>query len=469
MVQGNLSILIGVISIISLWLSYRLVKSLTGAMKIPFISTFFMLNYVVYTFIGATLLNVFYFDYEVNTYVYSRPDILFNTWLYAVSGLYLIPLGMFFANTVFYSYRPNILGTKLLSQKVKIKPRDSSSLMFIIVFFFFTIALITFFRYSSQVKIPLLGVFQGLSKGDLTFLRSESGANFGGKMYRYVMLMKSLPLMLLLIVFILKNEGRKWKFFFIILLGYNIFISLIDTQKSPVLKLIILLVLAHFYLKNKVNRKVVFRIVVFMLSLMMLMYVFFMGLAGRDFLTILGGPLHRIFIGQVTPFYYYQLFQEQFGYIYGTSFPNPGGIFPFVWRRITVEVMMFAHPELIQMGIVGSMPTVFYGDWFINFGPYAALFSMVLFGFIIQLSDIVFLSRLSKNKSLFSSVLFIYCIGHFSKYSQTSFVGMILDTSLMFPIFILVFIKFVKQVFFMKYRTYKVNFKIYEKNSKFSI
>lgn len=179
--------------------------------------------------------------------------------------------------------------------------------------------------------------------------------------------------------------------------------------------------------------------------MLFLMYVFFMGMGEKDFLEIICAPLHRIFIGQISPFYYYQLFQEHYGYIYGTSFPNPAGIFPFEWRRITVEIMEFANPELVKLGIVGTMPTVFFADWFINFGPLMALFSMILLGFILQIADIIFITKLSKCKNLLWSVLFVFMINYFGGFSGSSFVGIVIDLNWIFPTFIMFLIIIYKQ------------------------
>ena len=133
-----------------------------------------------------------------------------------------------------------------------------------------------------------------------------------------------------------------------------------DIQKAPLINLFLILMLAYFYSQNKISRKVLVTTGIVLMGVVMLMYMLFMGMSDGGFFKILSAPLHRIFIGQIRPFYYWQLFQEQNGYIYGTSFPNPAHIFPFEWRRIIVEIMNFAHPELEELGVVGSMCQLYF-------------------------------------------------------------------------------------------------------------
>lgn len=378
MVHSYISIGIIIISIFSVLISYNLLKLASGIIKIPFISTFFMFKYLVFAYSGSVLLNVFYFEYELNNGVYERPDLLLNMWYYTTAGLYFIPLGMFIANFATY-YKPIIATKNLLSKDIQISKSDISNTTFILLLTLFGISIFVLLLYISKIgTLPIIGVFDGFSVTDLSLLRSDSGNNFDGKYYRYEIFMKTLPLFILFILFFMKNILLKWKVFFYIMLVYNIFVNIMDIQKAPVIQLFMLLMLAYFYSRNKISKKIFITTGLVLSIMLFLMYVFFMGMGEKDFLEIICAPLHRIFIGQISPFYYYQLFQEHYGYIYGTSFPNPAGIFPFEWRRITVEIMEFANPELVKLGIVGTMPTVFFADWFINFGPLMALFSMIL-------------------------------------------------------------------------------------------
>jgi hypothetical protein len=178
-------------------------------------------------------------------------------------------------------------------------------------------------------------------------------------------------------------------------------------------------------------KKALFILIIIFISLFA-MYYYFFKLEFAPF-NILFSILHRIFFGQIIPFYWWQDYQEHFGYIYGLSFPNPRHIFPFEYVQISKEVMKFAHPELAKLNIIGSMPTVFYADWWINFGLTVSLLSMLLLGFIMQAFEQVTLYLLSKRFSIILLAFYVYGILFFASYTSTSYVGIIVDEKIIIP------------------------------------
>jgi len=459
MVQGIfLSSAILIISLFSVYLSFKLLKAASGNIKIPYISVFFWFKYLIFAYIGSVILNIIPQEYEANLGVYQRKDILFTTWLYTTAGLFFIPLGMFIANLI-TKYKPNYYTNKFLQNPIIIEKRDKSIIIYILIWVLFLISLFVFFLYLKKINfnIPLLGIFQGLDASKLALLRSEITNNFSGKYYRYALFMKDLPLILLLISYFYKRISFKWKILFMILLFYNIFVSVMDIQKAPLIKLLLLLVLLYFYERNNVDIKKFLKIIFISSILLILMYMFFMGHKDNSILDILALIFHRVFIGSIIALYWIQLYQEQYGYIYGASFPNPAHIFPFEHINITVELQYFVHPELYDLGIVGSAPTVFIADWFINFGPLMALFSMILFGFIIQILDIYFITKLSKRKDILLSVLYIFLIYYFGRYAESSFIGILFDANLIIPSFMMIFIILIRNTLFKRKKIEKNN------------
>ena len=139
MVHNELSIGILIISLFSVYTSFQLLKKVSGIIKIPFISTFFMFKYLIFAYSGSVLLNIFYFEYEINTGVYERPDLILNIWYYTTAGLYLIPLGMFIANWS-TSYNPYKTTKKLLSKDIEFSKTDTSNNTFFIILMFFILS-----------------------------------------------------------------------------------------------------------------------------------------------------------------------------------------------------------------------------------------------------------------------------------------------------------------------------------------
>lgn len=435
MVHGLFSLGILLVSLILLYFSYRYVKYIIGEMKIPFISLFFLFKYILLVYVGSVILNIFYIPYHVNIGTYEHKDLLFNIWLYSSVGLFLIPSGMAVANGAFKYQAKEEVGF-FLSKHINIKQVDLNNILLILYTITFTISLVFLFIYKAKIggSFPIEGIINGLDSSALALLRSDASNNFQGRYWLYMLIIKHIPLMLLLLVFFLKDYALKYKLFFLILLSYNLFVSVMDVQKAPILKIIFLLLLVKIYKDGYISKKLFVFIGVLTFSMAMVMYILFMGASEKTFLEILQLPLERIFIGNIAPLYWWQLFQEHNGYLYGTSFPNPGHIFDFEWRRITVEVMEFTHPNLVKLGIVGSMPTVFFASWFINFGLIMMFFSMILFGFIIQMFDIIFIRTLNKNKHIYLLVALIITMYYFGQFAETSFEGFIFSPTFYFPL-----------------------------------
>jgi hypothetical protein len=369
-------------------------------------------------------------------------------------GLFLIPTGMAVANGML-NYNPMKETSYFLDKQINIQQLDLNNILYLVYLFIFIVSFLFLVVYKEKIGgyFPIEGALSDFDSKTLALLRSNASNNFQGRYWLYMLFIKHIPLMLLLTVFFLKNYAIKYKIFFYILLGYNIFVSIMDIQKAPILKIIFLLLLVKIYKDGYISKKLFVFIGILAITLAMGMYILFMGAGDKSFFAILALPLERIFIGNIAPLYWWQLFQEQNGYLYGTSFPNPAHIFPFEWRRIAVEIMNFAHPELEKSGIVGSMPTVFFASWLVNFGVLMMFFSMLLFGFIIQILDIFFIRVLNKNKNIYFIVSLIITMFYFGQFAETSFEGFIFAPTFYLPIFIMFFIYILRNSLKIKRKT----------------
>jgi oligosaccharide repeat unit polymerase len=438
-VHGKYSILIGIITFILLIISLIMLKNIVGNFKLPTISSFFMLFYLMSVVIGATVLNIFYFEYEYNSGFYIRKDLLVNMWIYAVSGLILIPSGMYLSNKLF-KYNAKIEFDSFVLKQIKYINQNK---LFYITIFSMIISLVILAIYINKVGfIPIFSIFQHLMPDQLAQLRSVSGNDFDGKIYRYLLFYKTLPLIFLIISFMYKQYNKKWFVLFLIILFYNIFVLIMDMQKAPLINMIILLLMTYFFIKGKIEYKKILIVAFVSIGLLSVMYIYFMGVSSSDYFQILLSPFHRTFIGSISPFFYWQLYVEKYGYLGGLSLPNPHHVFSFEYMQISKEIMSFIHPELKNSGVVGSMPVVFWGDWYINFGIKYIFISMVLFGFIIQSFDIIFIKYLNKIKTIIILSLYIYLIYLFKQYNMSSFFGIVIDVYLMVPIAILILINY---------------------------
>jgi hypothetical protein len=406
-------------------------KIIVGDIKILTISTFFMLKYVAVIYIGSILPIIFHFDYYNLS---ERTDLLLKTWGYTTACLFLVPIGMLMVNII-TKYKVNEPTATLLSKGIDITPLDSPTITFIILVPLFAISIFVLILYRQQLGfLPIEGVFSGMSAQRLAYLRELSINQFSGKYYRYAIFMVSLPALMLLIIFFLKGNNWKYRLFFYCLLAFNIFVSVISLKKSPLIDLLVLLFVARVFLRNGFFKKDILITAILISSSAIIMYLFFMGDIGREFSDTASGMGRRVFIGQISPFFFYLLYQEKIGYMGMAAFlSNPGGILPFEPIPYT-----FIIPR--SAGLECTMPTVFFGHWFICFGPLMALFSMLIMGLILQSVDIFFISKLGKRKSALLSALFILVIQYMGGFVLTSYSGILIDPKWIMPVFFVILI-----------------------------
>ncbi len=436
MVHGFTSVLICGFSFCALIAVVILMRRISGTFRVFLISNFFMLTYIVLVFVGAVGLNMFYFKPELVRGFYERPDLLLNIWYYAVAGLFLVPIGMFFANLAFGYHAEKETGA-LLAQDVYIGGSDRSIIIYAVVAALFLFSLGVFGLYLAKVpRLPIIGMIRGMETEELARLRSASGNAFQGKYWVYSLFMKELPQLLLLITFFMR-KSFKWKALFLLLLGYTALTAVAGLHKAPIVYLFLLLLFAYFYEKKRIRKSQVLLIMAFGFLIVVLMYLYFMGMKGRSFSRVISAISHRVFIGQVSDFFWYQLYAENEGLLLGRSFPNPMGLFGYKPISITVEISRFSLPLIAQSGIVGSAPTAFFGEWYVNFGGGAALASMFFIGFIVQSIEVFFVSTLARRKFVLFSALFIYFIVYFCRLVGSSFVGIWLDEKLFLPVIVI--------------------------------
>jgi len=422
------------------FLLYKLYIGVCGKPKIFTISLFFCINYFVYAYFGAVILNIVQPEYEVSLGMYRRPDLFFKVWIFCAFGFFMLVLGMVLAQAVFdRHFLFKKMQTKMLTQPFSTNKENSYVRLAIIFFIAIAVLLLLIYRQKLGGKLPIEYIFSGKSAAALALLRSDATNNFQGKAYRYYMFIEDIPLILCILLSFLFRKNRRYKFLFIFLVCYNIFFSLISLQKGPFFNLVILGMIIYFFKTGKINKKLIFYFVLFASCGIVVLYIFFMGQKDKSFFTLLYGALHRILIVQINPFYWYLKYIEDYGFLYGRSFPNPAGLLPFMHFNLPVEIMNYAMGDL--GGVVGSMPTVFLGELYINFGFMCMLLGACFFGFVLGSLDIFFISSLCKNKNIFISTVYIFLIKYFSKFAGGGGIwSIIIDEHFIVSIVIILFL-----------------------------
>lgn len=418
-----ISPLILLLSTILLIIAIKVIKTVSPRLNMTNILVLFMIFYVVFAFIGSVILNVSYTEPGSRYLVYNRTDILLKIWMVTSCGLIGIPISVSIVLKSIGFHSANLPPMK----EGRLKGIERVSILGL-----FIICCIVFIAYVKKIGgIPLLRYIQDTTLSQAV-LRSDATNNFTGKAWRYVLFYKSIPITLFILVSF--SDSRKFRN---VLFLYCAFVCVMNFEKGPLIQLFILIVLIYMRKKGRIGIKYLLLLGILGLILLVLMYVFFMNSSG-SIMRIIQGLLGRVFLTQIIPFFWYFKYSETIGFLQGTSFPNPAGIFPFEHTRITVEVMdLYRNQARMVSDTVGSMPTVFMADWYVNFGYLGILLSILVFVLLVVCIIIFFNKLLHRCNDIYANAALIIIIEHFAWYSGSSFSGILFDMNLIIPLCLL--------------------------------
>ncbi|HET8864603.1 MAG TPA: O-antigen polymerase, partial [Gracilimonas sp.] len=202
--------------------------------------------------------------------------------------------------------------------------------------------------------------------------RSNMGNSFAGDYHWYKLVMHDIGNFLTFTSFAIWLT-RKSTFSFIAFIAafsYSTIVAVMAIEKAPFAWLLVGLFMVYFLVKRNgfIPFKKIIILLCIVLFILILFYINFMG--SNDIWSALTSVFSRAFSGSISPAYFYlEFFPEHHEYLWGSTFPNPGGLMPYIPYRYTIEVMNWIFPALSESGVVGSAPTVFWGEAYANFGP----------------------------------------------------------------------------------------------------
>ena len=437
-------IIIVVISVLVLVILYKAYTLNFGKIKIFTISSFFIFSYIAFAYLGSILLNLFEFQMEINLGLYNRRDILFLQWELTTYSLIFVFIGIYITKHIWSNFDLRLVYYKAVTKKISFYPSLASNYSFVIFLTIFLLSILTLIIYRSKLgQLPIEMILSGnVEDKALSLVRSDATNSFSRKLYRYFLFIEGIPMLIFIVISFIKDIGKKqWVYLYIFLFTYNAFVSIMTLEKAPLLKFLILCVIIYFFKRKEISIKLLLKLGLFFTPLIVLMYFQFMGQDSLSFIKIIEIASHRIFIGSIEPLFWYIKYVDEYGLLYGLSFPNPAGIFSFEHFPLTVEISKYAGYTIAGTGIIGSMPTVFLGEWYVNFGLVGVMIGSVIFGFIIQTTEFFILVKMAKNKSIFIVSIFIYYIQYFSQFAETSMSIIFFDPKFYLPIIVSIFLK----------------------------
>lgn len=425
--------------IVVILLSVYIARKSNIRFLVPTIPSIFIWSYFVFSYVGILALFFLWNDYRVSLGINNKFKIL-ELWGYSSLSLLLIVLTFYFLS--------NILNLKIDKNYREMK--DDGQLNSTVktgMFFLFVLSIGIVLIYISKIpSIPLLEQLRGASSKELALSRSEATNNFSGKLHWYRLFYSSVLTFLGYYTFSLslkKPTLLNWGFFLVTFAAAS-FTALMTTQKAPLVWFFIGLVSTYLITrKTQIKLKTAIILGGTTFTALLFMYRRFMGLEGRPLLDVIQSIFSRAFTGQIGPAYFYiEMFPRHEEYLLGRSFPNPAGVFPWETYSITTEVMNYMNPAMIEAGVVGSAPTVFWADMYANFGIGGIILSSLLVGLLL------YLFQYCINKLDFNPVIIAYCswlIVEAMTLSSTSLANFLLNIDLMFLTFVVIVMLFLNR------------------------
>ena len=367
---------------------------------------FFYIHFLVFIFLGSPMY--FLNKGAINIYYITATNLV----------LIIFPLGILLMNKLMKIKFEPVLNSYLDSPVID----KQSSNHFIPVYLSILLITIgvTLLYYSKLAIIPinflLLNVMDSIDIVELGQLREAATTSFKlGKLHRYTIFMVQLLPCLVLIALIKSKLSKNylWKLIFFVVTIFTLYRCISDLQKGPILEFIILMFLALWIFKGRINWQQVGLLIIFIIAILCLMYFYIMGINQGSFSALFISFGKRLFITQTGALYhYFSLFPSSHDFLYGTSFPNPAGIFQF--ENFPLTKWIFINGLNRSGQIVGTAPSAFIGEIYANFGFPIMMASIMLLSMFLQFIQIKFISKPRTLLLTTFYTYFVYLSGQFA-------------------------------------------------------
>ena len=353
-------------------------KASGGLRRASILSAFYWF-YLLIGYVGTALL---FYRLDPVYVAYGATDrrILWTLWVNAALCFLLVPCAALLVGA------PGPTDSSAAPDKREFR-RSPGGYQRVLLWLLVGMSLVPFVFYLRRLaQIPIL-LLLAESSGGLQTARFESTTGFAGKLHWYSLFFANILPFLSYVSFLdfLKRRSDVFLPLFLVC----VFASVMTLQKAPLVFYLASLVFAYYHCKDKavpLRTLLLFGGVLFVAILAMTIRFEGMATQGRGAFEVLYGPLGRTLAGQLTALYFhYKMFPHYHPFLWGASFPNPRGLLPFTPYPVAQEVMKFMQPDAAASGVIGTAPTVFYGEMYANFGHLGALASMLLVGMTLGL------------------------------------------------------------------------------------
>lgn len=375
-----------------------------------------MFSIFLFQYVGFPILFYELNDYRAQTI--NDQNIIWQVFAWSSFTITLLITGFIFARKTFGPIHKN-----QSFNSFGLSPQHSVFQEYIITILLFISGFIVLILYIRKIEFSNLAISVaiGLIDSNLSseVLRSSMGNNFDGKYHWYRFFMRDITQIATLTLFggYLLTPRLNRLLILIIAFLVTAFSMLISTEKGPIMWFLISMLMVYLIIKKAGYIPFKWFIIGSPLLLLIIGIFYIHLMNSPSIYSGIQSALSRITTGQIAGLYHYIIiFPEKIEYLLGRTFPNPGGIFPWKPFPITVAVMDIVHPENIEFGIVGSMPTFFWGEMYANFGYLGIIFPPFFLGIFLYWFNLQ-LFRLSMSP--ITIAVFIWFVQHFKFISET--------------------------------------------------
>jgi hypothetical protein len=296
------------------------------------------------------------------------------------------------------------------------------------------IALYTFYmlkNYLNNFDGNFLLYMIGIGNFDATS-RSTMTNNFSGSYSHFKTLLFDVNLFLILF---LRSVNVRSAFISTVtiyfIMSFLVF-GLSSGEKGPVIVFALSLVILKIRKENiGISFKAV-RLITLLVCLLLAIYYFVAQI--QTPMRILQAMLSRVFTGELTPLYFaFEMLWSGKQLYYFDGLANPGGLLPINPISISTEVYKFMHPEMVDLGVYGSAPTIFWYEGLLSFGFTGAIVQMLIFPVLLTLA--LGVTRLYKSAAV-KLAASTYTLVHFMGAVGVGFNQFLFDTNLYSVLFV---------------------------------
>lgn len=409
-----------------------------------------MVNLVTIALFAFSVLGTFPLFYQLDAYRVATgvtdPELVLTVTFLSCANIIFFLLGVIFVRKI-------LLLTPVPIVSLQIKKLNKFRFISMLV----VLLLVALVLYIYLGKINQVAIFVALKDGAgaATLARSKMGNDFSGKYHWYSLVLHNIGTLVTLTFYVswLLRKRLLNLVLFLIAFSISAFVAVMATEKGPFVGLLMALFMAHYITRHNgyVPKKDIVLLGFFVVSILVVFYIYFMGSGSAG--QALWSVFSRAFAGSISPAYFYlEYFPQHQEFLMGRTFPNPGGILPFTPFPYTVELMNWKFPGHIEDGVVGTMPTVFWGEAYANFGYAGIPIVAFIMGVLVAILS-YFVSKLELNP--LTVAFTVWLIFHLKNLSITGFSGFLYDFYMIFVSAVVVIVLFTTTK--IGIRKYRVN------------